>query len=70
MSFKMHSEYYGVLTNLIKFGKKYSPYKPWPNPTIAVMCIYGWVRRTSDSNDWIEITDTGRELHANALVTR
>lgn len=68
MSFKMHSDCYNALSNLIRYGKKFSPYRPWPDPTIALLCIYGWAHRTEPNGDWVEITPTGLELHAKAVV--
>lgn len=68
MATKVHPEYYAILDKLIRNGKKFSQSRPWPNPTVAVMRIYGWVERTEPNGDWIVITDVGRKVHADAEV--
>lgn len=69
MSLKIHREYHAILDSLIKRGKKFSPAKPWPNPTIAVMCIYGWIQRAEFNADWVEITAMGKKMFEEAEVT-
>jgi hypothetical protein len=67
MELKIHQQYYNVLDEIIKMGSKRSPTKPWPNPNIAVMCIYGWIKRIDDR---VVITDNGRYMYNNAEVHR
>lgn len=68
MALSIRSEYHTILSMLIEKGKKFSPYHPWPNTTIALMCIYGWIRRVPKNGDWVEITKAGRKMHAEAEV--
>ena len=70
MELKIHQQYYNVLDEIIKMGSKLSPINPWPSPTIAVMCIYGWVKRTERLGDRVVITDSGRHMYNNAEVHR
>lgn len=65
---KIHPEYHAILSKLAANGRKFSQLRPWPNPTIAVMCIYGWVTREEPGSDWIVITDVGRTVLETAEV--
>lgn len=68
MALSIRSEYHTILGGLIEKGKKFSPYNPWPNTSIALMCIYGWVKRIPKNGDWVEITPAGRKMYAEAEV--
>lgn len=70
MELKIHQQYYNVLDEIIKMGSIRSPYSPWPSPTIAAMCIYGWVKRTEHRGDRVVITENGRFMYNNAEVNR
>lgn len=65
---KIHREYHDLLIKLDKVDTMRSNYRPWPNPTVAVMCSYNWVERTEPNGDLIRITDLGREILNTAEV--
>lgn len=64
----INKQYYSILDKLHREGKMKSPYRPWPNHTVAFMCIQNWVERDSRYGDWIELTDLGREIYRTAVV--
>lgn len=64
----IHQHYYNVLVLLHREGKIKSPFRPRPDSTVALMCIKGWVKRDVPHGDWIELTDTGRELFRTAVA--
>lgn len=65
---KIHREYHAILVKLDAKGKLRSNYRPWPDPKVAVMCSYGWIKRTEPNGDFIEMTDLGRDMLNNAEV--
>lgn len=66
---KIHKSYYNVLKTIVQMGSYYSAMKPWPNPTIAFMCIKGWIKRSDHSENILVITGSGRLMHDHAMVT-
>lgn len=65
---KIHKSYYNILKTIIQMGSYRSPMQPWPNPTVAFMCIKGWVKRSDHSENIVVITPAGKLMYDYGVV--
>lgn len=65
---KIRLEYYKILKSIVQLGSYRSPMKPWPNSTIAFMCIKGWIKRSDHSENIVVITSAGKFIYDHGVV--